>query len=299
MIFEKSSYIGVDIGGTKIFVARFDENGTVEQKELFSTAAQLGREAVLENLFKAIESVFVPTVAAIGIAWPGLVKSQEGIVISAPNIPQMGQLPLATLLRERFQTEVFLENDARLFAYAETLFGKGKGFSPFLGIVIGTGVGSGLIIDEKIYTGFDGFAGEAGHMDYIRDGLLCTPNDCLSGTGLKKRFHELGHTDSLEAYLQKWESRQSSTEDIFQKWLDEIALWVANLFLVLNPAKVVFGGGVGKEVLSKMLPELRSKVSERLTAKGFPMTVLLESTELENAGALGAAAYAKKCLEKG
>lgn len=289
----QQSYIGVDVGGTKILSARFDANGILQQKAIFPTPSNEKEEVVIAALKNSIQAVFSDNVRSIGIGWPGFVSSEEGLVIATPNIPKMKNIYLGKILFEAFGKEVFLENDTRLFAYAESHFGKGKGKTPCLGIIMGTGVGTGIIIDGEIYDGCDGCAGEGGHMEFETNGRQWTPNKRFSGRGLLELFH----TEELLHQFLHEKKRTQLQHTSFSEWLDDCALWLSHLFLLLNPKIVVFGGGIGKNVLPQFLPDLSVRVEKRLQNAGMGMTVNLVCSTLENAGALGAAMYAKESEE--
>jgi glucokinase len=291
MMNPQQSYIGVDVGGTKILSARFCENGMLQQKAIFPTPAHQ-KEEVIDAIKKAIKTVFSDGIRAIGIGWPGFVKGKEGLVITTPNIKKMKNIYLGKIISESFQQEVFLENDARLFSYAEAYFGKGIQKSPCLGIIMGTGVGTGLVINGEIYDGYDGFAGEAGHMEFETNGEKWTPNKRFSAKGLMKIFKT---EESLKKFL-SGEKINTIHQMLFFDWLEDCALWLSHLFLLLNPARVVFGGGIGKNVLPKFLPDLSKRLKKQLQKIEMQMSITLECTELEDAGALGAAMYAKKII---
>lgn len=160
------SHIGIDLGGTNI------RGGVVRGSEVLSITtarinAQGSLEEVLEKLYGFIDSILQPSVASIGIGVPGLVDDESGLVYDVVNIPSWKELPLKRWLEERYRIPVFLNNDANCFALGEHRFGKGKGHDSMIGLTIGTGLGAGIILNKKLYTGRSGAAGEFGTAPYL------------------------------------------------------------------------------------------------------------------------------------
>ncbi|MBE6577355.1 MAG: ROK family protein [Ruminococcaceae bacterium] len=150
--------IGVDIGGTKCAVVLGDEERIVK-KIRFATTSY---EQTLENIIKAIEEIGEGD--AIGISCGGPLDSQKGIIMSPPNLPDWDNVHITELLSERFGIPAYLCNDANACALAEWKYGAGKGTRNMVFLTFGTGLGAGLIIDGKLYSGTNGNAGEVGHV---------------------------------------------------------------------------------------------------------------------------------------
>lgn len=285
---KENTYIGVDIGGTKIFAVRTDKNSAILDSIYMDTEADQGRTKVLDNLNYAISCLVNETTKGIGIAFAGLIDHTTGTVIKAPHIADFEHFPLAEKLEKKFKMPVYVDNDARLFALGEAMIGRDKQYSNLIGIVLGSGVGSGIIANGEILRGHDGFAGEIGHM-YIDLYNDIEAEELFSGEGLKGFLTKAGLQDNTLQNILDWQNRQGKAWFEVEKWITYFAVNIANLILIFNPEIIVFGGGVGKNLLPRLLPHLKEKIIEILHDRGYKLTVNIEISALENAGAIGAA----------
>lgn len=162
--------IGVDVGGTKIEAVRVDEYGTVQARYHGLTEAHRSCDDILLNLITAVKAVFVDGVGGIGIGVPGVVRN--GMVVFMPNIPPFLGINLKQALSRAFAVLIVIENDANCFALGEHRFGAAKGKKNVVGIIIGTGVGGGLVLNNTLYTG-SGWDGELGHIIIDPSGIDC------------------------------------------------------------------------------------------------------------------------------
>ena len=164
---QMSITVGVDLGGTHMQIGVLDESRQVIGRSSGKTHAERGPEAVLDSVATHIQLAMseagVQRVRAIGLAAPGAVDHEQGIVVDAPNL-NWKDLPAAHLLEERLETPVLLDNDVNAAVYAEQRLGAGRGHDNLLGIWIGTGIGGGLIINGGVYHGQRQTAGEIGHV---------------------------------------------------------------------------------------------------------------------------------------
>ncbi|MFH1133537.1 MAG: ROK family protein [Nanoarchaeota archaeon] len=160
--------IGVDVGGTKIIAGRVS-NGKILRECQVATESPKGKAVVLKNICAAIEEVMDSSVKGIGVGHPGPLNPVTGVIgKEIVNVPT-GGVNLKRFLEKKFTLPVIVDNDAKCFTLAQTLYGKGKSKRAVLGITLGTGVGSGLCIDGKLYHG-RGNAMEIGHMSIDHDG---------------------------------------------------------------------------------------------------------------------------------
>jgi len=160
------TFIGIDLGGTHI------RAGLVKGGELSGIShspinAQGTERQVLQQMFDMLDQLINPAVSGIGIGVPGLVDNESGVVFDVINIPSWKKIPLKKLIEDRYNQQVLINNDANCFALGEFYFGKGKGHDSMIGLTIGTGLGSGIILNKKLYGGKTGGAGEFGMIDYL------------------------------------------------------------------------------------------------------------------------------------
>lgn len=151
--------IGIDIGGTKCAVVRGNENGEIIKKVMFATT---DRDRTLQMIIDAVDSMGV--FDAIGISCGGPLDSVNGVIKSPPNLPGWDNVEIVKMLREKFSVPVFLKNDADACALAEWKYGAGKGTKNMIFLTFGTGLGAGLILGGRLYSGACDMAGEVGHV---------------------------------------------------------------------------------------------------------------------------------------
>ena len=199
------SYIGVDIGGTKCAaVLGQNTSSCILGKRSFLTKQYAQPEACTEQLIREIDSLLVAhsgKLRAIGISCGGPLDSGKGIIQSPPNLPGWVDYPIVERFRSRYGVPVVLENDANACAVAEWKFGAGKGFSNIIFLTCGTGFGAGLILDNKLYRGTSGMAGEVGHLRLesfgpVGYGKAGSAEGFCSGAGIA----QLGRSIALEAF---------------------------------------------------------------------------------------------------
>ena len=160
-------HIGIDLGGTNM------RGGILEDTALSGVLSQRVKyggykEEVLEDLFLMVDRLSTGRqLASIGIGVPGLVDADKGMVYDVVNIPSWKELALKKIIQDRYHLPVYINNDANCFALAEFYYGKGSGYDSMIGLTIGTGLGSGIILGKKLYNGRNGGAGEFGMADYL------------------------------------------------------------------------------------------------------------------------------------
>ncbi len=152
-------FIGIDIGGTKCAVVLGDGQGNVIKKIRFATTA---RDETLEKIFCAVSEL--GECESIGISCGGPLDEERGLILSPPNLPGWDKVPIVDMLKERFGVPARIMNDANACAVAEWRFGAGKGVENMIFLTFGTGLGAGLILGGRLYSGACGFAGEVGHI---------------------------------------------------------------------------------------------------------------------------------------
>ncbi len=231
---ENETLIGVDIGGTKIS-AGLVTDGLVREKNRFENPANQSIDAILGKVIEAIEDVFIPEVAGIGIGTPGLVDAESGIVMEVRNIPALKDFPLQAKLKAHFNRPVFLNNDANCYAVGEKYFGQGQDYDNIVAITLGTGLGTGLILNGSLYNGKHGGAGEFGYLKYKGKNLEYY---CAS-----QFFKSEYNTDSLTL------SQAANTGDpaalkIFDEYGHHLGQAMLSVMCSLDPDIIILGGSI-------------------------------------------------------
>jgi glucokinase len=280
--------IGVDLGGTNLRIAAVDEQGRLAEKVTLGTRLSLGRDHVIDDMCAAIQRLSekyntTAPLLGIGIGVPGIVDIQNGTVREAVNLPGWADYPVRAEIERRLNTVVILENDGNVAALGEKWLGAAKDFSDVAMLTLGTGVGGGLILDDAIWHGLNGMAGEFGHMTVEPEGPLCGCGNrgCLelyaSATGIVRMARETaasnpGSTFAFVATADAAVSAQSiynlairGNEDaqrIFQQVGRSLGIALASLVNVLNLPVYVVGGGVAS-AWDAFAPSLFAELRQR------------------------------------
>jgi len=233
--------IGIDIGGTKIQGILMDNKGRILKSYRRPTEAHKPRKKIIANIVEVIRHVRVRGVKALGIGTPGFALP-NGKMTCMPNLKKLEGYNLRKELEKRTRLKVFLENDANCFALAEHRRGAAKGCKNSIGIIIGTGVGSGIIINNQVYSGAGG-AAEAGHTKIVIDNEVKEVEDLISGPKIIRRYEELSgkraHTPRV--ILTK---KDRIARIVYEEVVFYTGLFFANLINTFNPDAIVVGGGV-------------------------------------------------------
>ncbi|HRO76318.1 MAG TPA: ROK family protein [Crocinitomicaceae bacterium] len=193
----EENILGIDIGGTNIKIGIVRHSGEIIYQNSFPINAFETPETLVNQLYTHLkETNFLSTIAGIGIGAPNG-NCFHGTIDFAPNLPWKGIIPLCELFEQKFGKKTMLSNDANATAIGENIFGAGKKYNHFVLITLGTGLGSGIVVNNKLILGANGYAGEFGHIRVIPNGRLCKcgRKGCLetyaSATGIVRTFHEL------------------------------------------------------------------------------------------------------------
>lgn len=308
-------YLGVDIGGTNIKAGVVDGTGAIVGEADLPTGADRPQEVVFGDIVEAVgravaaSGVARAEIRAAGVGCPGTVVPESGVVAYNNNLGWRN-FPLGKLLSEALSLPVRVENDANAAALGEVCAGSAKGASSAMILTLGTGVGSGFVVDGRIWTGWNSAASEFGHMVIVRGGRPCTCGrlGCLeayaSATGLIALTREAmaAHPESLMNALAGEEGRvgghtsfvaaergDAAAARVVDEYVDCLACGVANIVNGLQPEVVSLGGGVGKQG-ERLLGPLRRKVfAEVYGGCGERSTRLVSCTLGYKAGLIGAA----------
>jgi glucokinase len=307
--------IGVDMGGTKILAALVNRNGKIisrakKRLEDHSVKAILGIMAECVNSVCQQAGVKPEDVGGIGIGAPGTLDFEKGIVVFAPNL-HWRNVPLRALLEKKVGIRTFLDNDVNLGTLGEYTYGVGKGARDAVGIFIGTGIGGGIILDGKLFYGYNKTAGEIGHMVLQPGGPKCGCGNrgCLealaSRTAIARRIWRAIRKgkDSIVANHARREAQIVSgvlaeavrrKDEITLKSLHKatryIGIAVGNLINLLNPEMIILGGGVMEALGPMMLRLIRSHARKNTFPQCFKGIKICSAKLGDDAGVLGGAA---------
>lgn len=228
--------IGVDLGGTNVRAGIRNGNKISDFRQV-ALVEKDSLERTLALLIGLLRPLVSEKIRGIGVAVPSIVDAEKGIVYNVVNIPSWERVELKAILEKEFGVQVSIENDANCFALGEHLHGKAKGHSNVIGITLGTGVGSGLILDGKIYRGRNGGAGEVGYLNYLdRD---------FEFYGGSFSFSELHGRSALEVY-QEATRGESKALEIWNGYGVHIGQLIKSLVYAYDPGAIVFGGSIAK-----------------------------------------------------
>ena len=230
--------LGFDIGGTKCAVVLGDENGTVFKKIRFETT---DFETSLQALLSAGEELFEEEVVALGVSCGGPLSSKKGVIMSPPNLPGWDNVPIVELLENKFNRPAFLKNDADACAIAEWKWGNAAGYDHAIFLTCSTGMGAGLILNGKPYSGACDMAGEAGHIRLYPDGHIGygkkgSFEGYCSGGGMAQ--YGKGSAKDLAIAARKGDPEAIA---IYKKFGKDLGKGIAYLVDILNPEVIVIG----------------------------------------------------------
>lgn len=228
--------IGVDMGGTNIGLGRVEKN-QIDKYVFFDISSQGTKEKILEEIIHGIHSVFDEHVAGIGIGVPSLVDVNKGIVYDVQNIPSWDEVHLKDILEEQFDVPVYVNNDANCFAVGENYFGKGKRFNNLVGLTLGTGLGAGIIINNRLYSGINCGAGEFGSVPF-KDQTL---EHYCSGQFFNKVYNTEGRI-----VFEKAQSGDTKALKIFEEFGYYLGNAIQTILFSVDPEAIILGGSISR-----------------------------------------------------
>jgi len=303
--------IGVDLGGTNLRTAILSPEGELLDRLKEPTHAVDGWMKVVARLTENIKRLKEAAeqkghkVDAVGVGAPGVILGEKGIVVKSPNFPDWNNVPLKEQLEKVLNVPVVIENDANAAALGEQWRGAGKGISSMILLTLGTGVGGGIILDNKIWHGADGMAGEIGHMTLVPDGRHCScGNDgCLemyaSARGIVQSYREASGRPANEAAgqvtsEQVYEAARAGDKTaikVMESMGRMLGIGIASLINIFNPERIVIGGGV-KDGWPLFIDATRREIMKRAFEVPARRTEIMPSQLGDDSGMIGAAAVA-------
>jgi glucokinase len=290
-----TSHLGLDLGGTNIKWVVLDQDGTPVADGSLPTEGDGGPDHVVERLALAGHEAIAAAgpIATAGVGVPGIYDATRGSIRFFTNLPgPWAGHPLGAPLSEALGVPVRLINDARAFTLAEARVGAGKGCASLVGITLGTGVGGGIVLDGRLVLGYHGTAGEIGHQV-----IDCNPGapPCGCGnTGCLESFvraaalaSAAGTATAAEAFAadQRGDPRAQAA---VEKWIDYLAIGLANVVTVLTPDRIVLGGGVASAA-GRIIVPLRERFKTHVHLTDPNHVEIVHAALGVRAGAIGAA----------
>jgi glucokinase len=260
---------GVDIGGTNTKIGLFDHSGNLKNFRTIPTIKTIEPRSFVEQIARECDQMIAgEPLVGVGVGAP-MANFNTGIVEKAPNL-DWTQVPLQKLFEERFKVPCVIENDANLAAVGEKKWGAGKNLSDFILITLGTGVGSGLILDGKLYRGHNALGAEGGHViiphakrRLCSCGGLNHLESFLSAKGIKQTILELINEEwTIEKLGIEFKAGDLRANTIIHTIAEELATGLTSMAVILAPQAFIIGGGVSKlgeefnQVVEKKLNEL-------------------------------------------
>ena len=308
--------IGIDVGGTNVKIALVDDNGKIIYSNSVPTYAKMGYEYTVNNIKQAIKDLMKETnttpsdIEGIGFDFPGQVDCKTGVVKLAPNIPGWVNVPIAQMIEDEFHIPTRIDNDVRCAALGELKFGAGRGCENFICITVGTGIGSGIVINGKVVRGATNAAGELGHIKLqMNGGPICGCGDtgCLeafaSGPaivamaqeyikgGKSTKFREMAAVEGGEItpYMvaKAAEEGDPVAKRIFEIVGEYIGIGLTSVINLLNPERVIIGGGVA-ESGELLLGPIRKTIKERAMVVAGNAVEIVPAQLGNSAGVIGA-----------
>lgn len=312
--------IGIDLGGTNIAAGLVNEEMQLVRKMSVPTGADRAPECIVDDIaalcseLTAAEGLTAADIASVGIASPGIANHDTGVVEYANNLP-FRKFPIADLLRERFPVaRIRIENDANAAAWGEAVAGAAKGSSNSIMITLGTGVGGGIIIDNKVISGFNYAGGELGHIVICADGRPCSCGrkgcweayssatalirmttekiaECeASGrpTRMKELAEQKGKVSGRTAY-DAMRLGDEAAKEVVDQYVHYLAVGLTNIVNIFQPEIISLGGGISNEG-STLLDPLIPMIHREQYGQGIVKSTEIRIARLGNdAGIIGAA----------
>ena len=319
-VLQAGYLIGVDVGGTKVAAGIVDSAGAITSQTRKPMAASGSAEAGLAAVVSAIDATIGAvssvnaegTLRGIGICSPGPLDPKTGVVLNPPNVPCWRNFPLAAEITRHYQVPVRVDNDGNAAALAETLWGAGRGYKHVFYACIGTGIGTGIVLDGHIYHGHTGSAAEGGHVsiDYRGPRCACGKPGCievyasgpssarrarakLAESGTKSTLQDLanGNMEAVTTAMvgQAYAAGDAVARSVLEETVELLSLWLGNMVDLLDPDVLIVGGGVAS-MLQPFFPEIRKRLPDCSVNPRANEIPLLPAHYGEDAGIAGGAA---------
>jgi glucokinase len=279
-------FVGVDVGGTKVAAGLVNGEGEISAQVRVAMVADSSPQRGLDSVLSAISHVIphgAEGIAGIGICAPGPLDPKTGVILNPPNLPCWRNFPLAAAVRKKYSVPVKVDNDANAAALAEARWGAARGYRNVFYATIGTGIGTGIVFDGKIYHGRTGSAGEGGHVSIDHRGPICNCGKpgCIEifasgtaianrarreiATGTKSSMVEMVHGDAenISGLIvgKAADLGDGLAKKIVTEAVEMLALWLSNIVDLFDPDVIVIGGGAAV-LYQSYFHEMRKRIAE-------------------------------------
>ncbi|MEL7833731.1 ROK family protein [Fodinibius sp. Rm-B-1B1-1] len=277
---KQHTLIGIDLGATNVRVARIRGN-TIEQVKSKKIVHSDDPDDLLNQIESLIKQVDQEEVQSIGIGVPSVVDVEEGIVYDVQNIPSWNKVPVKSILEKAFDKPVYVNNDANCFVLGEKFFGKGQGYESIVGLTLGSGFGSGLILDNKLYAGANCGAGEVGMFPY---------QDSIFEHYCSGMFFEQVYGKSGTEVFEKAEQDNPGAKRMYEEFGKHLGNAIKTVMYAYDPQLIVMGGSI-----RKAFSYFKESMYREMQSFAYPnslQSLKIEVSELDEVAVLGAAALA-------
>lgn len=299
-----SLILAADIGGTNVRAAAIDSDGTVLHEQRVTARLSepgLSAEAIITIITDLLHPMLKYNITAVGLGFPGFFRGDSGILAASPNLPNISELALADRLHETIGIPVAAQNDALCAAVGEHQFGAGRGSQNLLHITLGTGIGGGLILNNRAWSGEYGMAMEIGHLHVADERLCgCGLRGCLeayaSATAISNRYQEeTGAQQSAAAIYQLAVAGDQQAKTIIEQAGHYLGTAIAEAIKLLDIHNVTISGGL-TGAWPLLHPALIKTLNERLIPPLRNSVNVYQTTLGDHAGLLGASVIARNTL---
>ncbi len=275
---DNQQVIGIDLGGTQIRAGIINER-TITRLVSGLIPSTGTVEEVLATLYQQVDALVSESTKAIGIGVPSVVDVEKGIVYDVQNIPSWKEVALKNLMEKRYHIPVFVNNDANCFALGEKYFGQGRQVHSMIGLTIGTGLGSGIIINDKLYEGVNCGAGEFGEVDYLDHNY----EYFASGQFFRNVYHKTGET-----FFQEAQAGSQQAIAVFEEFGMHLGNVIKMILYAYDTELIILGGSIRNaySLFQKPLWQRIHTFTYQKSLERFKVVV----SGLEACGVLGAAA---------
>lgn len=277
--------IGIDLGGTNVRAGLVGPGG-IERMAEQRIDAQGSVEKVLGQIYEVIDRLEAPAIAAIGAGVPGPVDTATGTVYDLINIPAWREVPLKALLEKRYRAPAYVNNDANCFALGERHFGQGRDCASFIGLIIGTGMAGGIILNGKLYEGRNCGAGEFGMIRYL---------DHFYEYYASGQFFDHAYGIGGKEAAQRARQGEPEALAMWQAFGVHVGRAFETILYAYDPERIILGGSVGKSfaLYEKWVWETLRDFAYQHSVTNLQISV----SQLEQPGVLGAAGLALNARE--